>query len=172
MRGKCPTRIKSKLSHIHTCLCQHLQLSLGLATVDFGSQINMSLFPFGILFVYVLLRNLCFFGHSHLFSCTFVFSFKIQSIHCLLKERLLRIPSPGLSNLLFGPTSILIYLFIYLFHCIFCMVLLLVGEGNGTPPQYSCLENPRDGRAWQATVHGVAKSRTQLSNFTTTTTWY
>ena len=130
------------------------------------------LFPFGILFVYVLLRNLCFFCHSHLFSCTFVFSFKIQSIHCLLKERLLRIPSPGLSNLLFGPTSILIYLFIYLFHCIFCMVLLLVGEGNGTPPQYSCLENPRDGRAWQATVHGVAKSRTQLSNFTTTTTWY
>ena len=32
--------------------------------------------------------------------------------------------------------------------------------------QYSCLENPMDGEAWQATVHGVAKSRTQLSNFT------
>ena len=40
------------------------------------------------------------------------------------------------------------------------------GEGNGTPLQYSCLENPRDGGAWWATVHGVAKSRTRLSNFT------
>ena len=40
------------------------------------------------------------------------------------------------------------------------------GEGNGTPLQYSCLENPMDGGAWWAAVHGVAKSRTQLSNFT------
>ena len=36
------------------------------------------------------------------------------------------------------------------------------GEGNGTPLQYSCLENPMDGGAWWATVHGVAKSRTRL----------
>ena len=34
------------------------------------------------------------------------------------------------------------------------------GEGNGSPLQYSCLENPMDRGAWQATVHGVAKSRT------------
>ena len=34
------------------------------------------------------------------------------------------------------------------------------GEGNSNPLQYSCLENLMDGRAWQATVHGVAKSRT------------
>ena len=40
------------------------------------------------------------------------------------------------------------------------------GEGNGTPLQYSCLENPMDGRAWWAAVHGVARSRTLLSNFT------
>ena len=40
------------------------------------------------------------------------------------------------------------------------------GEGNGNPLQYSCLENSVDGGAWWATVHGVAKSRTQLSNFT------
>ena len=40
-----------------------------------------------------------------------------------------------------------------------------LGEGNGTPLQYSCLENPRDGGAWQAAVHGVAKSRTRLSDF-------
>ena len=41
-----------------------------------------------------------------------------------------------------------------------------LGEGNGTPLQYSCLENPTDGRAWQVTVHGVAESQTLLSNFT------
>ena len=41
-------------------------------------------------------------------------------------------------------------------------------EGNGTPHQYSCLENPMDGGAWWAAVHGVAKSRTRLSNFTFT----
>ena len=40
------------------------------------------------------------------------------------------------------------------------------GEGNGNPLQYSCLENPMDGGAWLVTVHGVAKSRTRLSNFT------
>ena len=34
-----------------------------------------------------------------------------------------------------------------------------MGEGNGTPLQYSCLENPMDGGAWWAAVHGVAKSR-------------
>ena len=41
-------------------------------------------------------------------------------------------------------------------------------EGNGTPLQYSCLENPIDGGAWQAAVHGVVKSWTQLSDFTST----
>ena len=40
------------------------------------------------------------------------------------------------------------------------------GEGNGNPLQYSCLENPMDGGAWWATVHGVTKSWTRLSDFT------
>ena len=40
------------------------------------------------------------------------------------------------------------------------------GEGNGTPLQYSCLENPIDRPAWQATIHGVARSWTRLSDFT------
>ena len=44
------------------------------------------------------------------------------------------------------------------------------GEGNGNPFQYSCLENPMDGGAWWATVHGVAKSWTRLSDFTFTFT--
>ena len=41
-------------------------------------------------------------------------------------------------------------------------------EGNGTPLQYSCLENPMDGGAWRATVHGVVKSQTRLTDFTFT----
>ena len=46
--------------------------------------------------------------------------------------------------------------------------LRLIGEGNGIPLQYSCLENPMDRGAWWAAVHGVAKSRTRLSDFTFT----
>ena len=41
-------------------------------------------------------------------------------------------------------------------------------ESSGTPLQYSCLENPMDGGAWWAAVHGVAKSRARLSDFTFT----
>ena len=43
-----------------------------------------------------------------------------------------------------------------------------VGEGDGTPLQYSCLENPMDGGAWWAAVHGITRSRTRLSDFTFT----
>ena len=43
-----------------------------------------------------------------------------------------------------------------------------MGEGNGTPLQYPCLENPMDGGAWWAIVHGVSKSQTRLSEFTFT----
>ena len=51
----------------------------------------------------------------------------------------------------------------------FCLVLEGCSrEGNDTPLQYSCLENPVDGGAWWAAVHGVAKSRTSLSDFTFT----
>ena len=52
------------------------------------------------------------------------------------------------------------------FNCPF--VVFPDGEGNGTPLQYWCLENPMDGEAWWAAVHGVAKSRTRLSDFTFT----
>ena len=47
-------------------------------------------------------------------------------------------------------------------------LFIVFGEGTGTPLQYSCLENPMDGGAWWAAVHGVAKSRTRLSDFTFT----
>ena len=52
--------------------------------------------------------------------------------------------------------------------CYFCESSEDKGEGNGTPLQYSCLENPIDGGAWWAAVHGVAKSWTTLSDFTFT----
>ena len=42
--------------------------------------------------------------------------------------------------------------------------MTIVGEGNGNPLQYFCLENPMDRRAWQVIVHGAAKSWTQLSD--------
>ena len=53
-------------------------------------------------------------------------------------------------------------------HQIFNVTIPGYREGNGTPLQYSCLENPMDGGAWQAAVHGVAVGWTQLSDFTFT----
>ena len=55
-----------------------------------------------------------------------------------------------------------------LFHSFYDWVIFHCGEGNSTPLQYSCLENPMDGGASWAAVHGVAKSQTQLSDFTFT----
>ena len=55
---------------------------------------------------------------------------------------------------------------------LFAALGTVFGEGNGTPLQYSCLENPMDGGAWWAAVHGVAKSRTGLSDFTFTFHFY
>ena len=53
--------------------------------------------------------------------------------------------------------------------CHFCNLLVCdIREGYDTPLQYSCLENPMDGGAWWASVHGVAKSQTWLSDFTFT----
>ena len=49
-----------------------------------------------------------------------------------------------------------------------CIPLGILGEVNGTPLQYSCLENPMDGGTWQAAVNEIAKSRTRLSDFTFT----
>ena len=60
----------------------------------------------------------------------------------------------------------------FLLSCPFCWHIgtcsLLCGEGNGNPLQYSCLENPLDGGAWKAEVHGVAEGQTRLSDFTFT----
>ena len=61
----------------------------------------------------------------------------------------------------------LFFFFLFQFGC-FHYSATSLGEGNGTPLQHSCLENPMDGGAWWAAVHGVVKSRTRLSDFTFT----
>ena len=53
-------------------------------------------------------------------------------------------------------------------YIIYIYVVMTIGEGNGTPLQYYCLENPMSGGAWWAAVHVVASSRTRLSDFTFT----
>ena len=58
----------------------------------------------------------------------------------------------------------LVYYTIYTCQCLIPGLERSPGVGNGNPLQYSCLENPMDRGAWWATVHGVAKSRTRLSN--------
>ena len=63
------------------------------------------------------------------------------------------------------------FLWVFLVHHIRALVLShqeALGEGNGTPLQDSCLENPMDGGAWWALVHGAPKSWTRLSDFTFT----
>ena len=57
---------------------------------------------------------------------------------------------------------------IFIIFYTFQLPMTIPGEGNGKPLQYSCLENPMDGGAWWATVHGVTMSRSLLSNFTFT----
>ena len=53
-----------------------------------------------------------------------------------------------------------IKLFYFELNLLNCNYVLIIGEGNGTPLQYSCLENPMGGGAWKAAVHGVAEGRT------------
>ena len=73
--------------------------------------------------------------------------------------------STGISKL-WGKGFWGIYLFINVFLVYIIHYTYRIGEGNGTPLQYSCLENPMDRGAWQAIVHGITKSQTWLRDFT------
>ena len=82
------------------------------------------------------------------------FNFSLNQLHCpfgsIIKEFI----------------SIIIILSVFSWHMfLFAWKSCWFGEGNGTPLQYSCLENPMDGGAWWAAVHGVAKSWTRLRDF-------
>ena len=57
---------------------------------------------------------------------------------------------------------------VFAFSSLWTTLSMILGEGNGTPLQYACLENHMDGGTWQAVVHGVAKCRTRLRDFTFT----
>ena len=85
------------------------------------------------------------FTESHRFWVV-VFSFSFISMHILI-------------------SSVICWLFRNVF---FRLHMFVFGEGNGTPLQYSCLENPMDEGTCEAAVHGVMKSQTQLSDFTFT----
>ena len=80
--------------------------------------------------------------------------------------------SPSLSYPL--PQFVSIHLFsmsiCFIYFCFENKIIytIFLREGNGTPLQYSCLENPMDGGAWKAAVHGVARSQTRMSDFTFT----
>ena len=89
--------------------------------------------------------------------------FMILYCHLVLKSLLYNVLGQFLQKSVFLHISIcLFYLILFVF------IIAQCREGNGNQLQYSCLENPMDGGAWQAAVHGVAKSRTRLSDFTFT----
>ena len=67
-----------------------------------------------------------------------------------------------LQNVIFSTNTLDILIF-HLLDCIFPRRNLSLGEGNGNPLQYSCLENPMDRGAWRATVHGVSRVRHDLA---------
>ena len=71
-----------------------------------------------------------------------------------------KVVSPSYSSAILGPPLSFTFFYLHIHTSIHPSVF--IGEGNGTPLQYSCLENPMDGGAWWAAVHGVAKSRTRL----------
>ena len=79
-----------------------------------------------------------------------------SSIHGIFQARVLEWGAIAFSE-------VVLYLLLNIF---ITLAQFWIREGNGTPLQYSCLENPIDGGAWYATVHEVTKSWTRLGNFT------
>ena len=99
-----------------------------------------------------------------------------SSVHGICQARVLEwgaIAFIGVSGVIKSPTIIVLLSISPFMSVIVCLMfwsapMLGAVEGNGTPLQYSCLENPMDVRAWKAAVHGVAEGRTRLSDFTFT----
>ena len=83
-----------------------------------------------------------------------------SSVHGILQARVLDWGATAFSDLhvyyIIPQLTVFLKATIFIYFCF----KVLLGEGNGTPLQYSCLENPMDGGAWWAAVYGVANSRT------------
>ena len=88
--------------------------------------------------------------------------------HRFIHEYILRLSFRFISLISLSEIMLLIKEYVFEIQTLFLLFMGQFGEGNGTPLQYSCLENPMDGGAWWAAVDGVAKSRTRLSDFTFT----
>ena len=102
--------------------------------------------------------TLCFYPKSYL---QFTPKSCCPSINC-------HVCFPGRSSLASSEVNKSLLLPLFTNHSFLAQCNLFSREGDGTPLQYSCLENPMDRGAWLAAVHGVAKSQTQLSDFTFT----
>ena len=104
---------------------------------------------------------------EYLFKLLFLFPLdKYSEMDCMDHILVLSLIFWGISKL-FSIMAASIYIPInseqwFPFHQHLLLLVFLIGEGDGTPLQYSCLENPMDGGAWWAAVHGVAESRTRL----------
>ena len=104
-----------------------------------------------------------------IFACQFLMGAQTSCLHSTSKNRHIE---QGVETLNPNQIKILSKLWFHECHrkCYYSFVgtTYCTGESNGTPLQYSCLENPMDGGAWKAAVLGVAEGRTRLSNFTFT----
>ena len=88
----------------------------------------------------------------------------LPSDHLILCHPLLLLPSIFPSIRVFS-NEYIVYIYIQWVYCVYIPMYTQWGEGNGTPLQYSCLENPMDGGAWWAAVCGVSKSQIRQSDF-------
>ena len=77
--------------------------------------------------------------------------------HRFIHEYILRLSFRFISLISLSEIMLLIKEYVFEIQTLFLLFMGQFGEGNGTPLQYSCLENPMDGGAWWAAVHGVAK---------------
>ena len=102
--------------------------------------------------------------------CLFLYNFQCPPvIFCCTNVQCFNCNDLGETNLFLSGHRNSVIFFQRVFTVVFTFwQTIKVREGNGTPLQYSCLENPMDGGAWKAAVHGVAEGQTRLSDFSFT----